>query len=206
MKRNITALLLAVLLLLCACAPEKKDESPENSHAKENDVDEIFSEVPYIGKLLSMSVIDARTGETVKVSDLDKSDEEEIIPLRYCEIDLDGDGEEECLIEYSEYGNTAVVHEYNGRLYAYMIPFRSRQTLKTDGEMMWSGGASFSGTQRIAFSEDEMLVVMVLESEFDEDVHYIDGEQVSSDKAMKAWETFEKKENAEWFSVFDIAE
>ena len=202
MKRSILALIMAGMLLVCSCTSDKTD----GEKVQNNSDGTAVSEELKIEEILAGEVVDARNGEKVKVSKLDTSEEADITPWRYCELDLDGDGKNEYLIEYSDFGNTAIIHELENELYAYMIPFSSRQTLKTDGEMMWQGGSDYSGTQRVEFSGSEMETIITLESDFDKDVHYIDGKEVSFEEAMKAWDKFDAKENADWLFVYDILE
>ena len=186
MKKIALAMIMAGMLLVCSCAPKNENDntvvSPDTEVSEAQISEEAINDESEIVKILAGDVLDARTGEKVKVSELDYSEDAETAPDRYCEIDLDGDGKKEYLIEYSEYGNTAIIHEYEGELYAYMIPFRSRTELKTDGEMMWSGGADYSGTYRAVFNGKEMEMTKPLDSDFREDVHFINGESVTFDE------------------------
>lgn len=207
MKKSFLALLMAGVLLICSCTSEKKNDTNvnDNTDANETFMANVSGESGIKG-LLAGNVIDARNGEKVKLSDLGTNGDEKTEPYRYCEIDLDGDGSKETMVEFSEYGNTAIIHEFENELYAYMIPFRARQTVKADGEMMWSGGADYSGTYRAVFSGKEMELTTPLESKFDEDSHYINGEMVSFDEAMDAWDEFDAKDNADWFFVYELFE
>ena len=212
MKKTFLALLAAGILLACSCTSGTADSegaeeaSGANLYTQETVLPEGEETESEIKSILSGEVVDARSGEKVKVSELDSDDDRKTEPERYCVVDLDSDGKNEYLIEYSDFGNTAIVREYEGELYAYMIPFRARQMVKTDGEMMWSDSADCSGTQRAVFSGREMEMVITLESDFYEDVHFVDGKEVSLDEALKAWEKFEAKENAEIVSVYELYE
>ena len=209
MKKIALALILTGLLLVCSCTSEKQniDNTQDASGAQISvQEDEPENNQSQIKKILEGSVVDARTWETVKVSELDYNEDVETAPDRYCEVDLDGDGKNEYLIEFSEYGNTAVIHEYEGEFYAYMIPFRSRTEVKVDGEMMWSSGAEYSGTYRAVFNGKEMEMTKPLDSDFRDDVHFINGESATFDEAMKAWDKFDSKKDADWFFVYELYE
>ena len=210
MKKIALAMIMAGMLLVCSCAPKNENDnavvSPDTEVSEAQISEEAVNDESEIVKILAGDVVDARTGEKVKVSELDYSEDASIFPDRYCEVDLDGDGKNEYLIEYSTYGNTAIIHEYDGELYAYVIPFRSRLELKTDGEMMWSEGAGYSGTHRAVFNGKKMEMTTLLDSDFDEDVHYINGESVTFDEAIKAWDEFDSKKDADWFFVYELYE
>lgn len=198
MKKSILALIAAGVILLCSCDPGNKNKSVDESF--ENSREEAYEEIPDIHEFIdgSKSVVNAKTGEKVTLVAFSENHTE---PWRYSVVDLDGDGDGEYLVEYAESGDTVIINGYNDEYYAYMLPFRARQDLKAAGEMMWTSGASHSGTWTIEFSGTEMKQIKLLDSDFEEDIHYICGETVSHDEAVKAWDEFDKKTNADWFNV-----
>lgn len=206
MKKKVFALLAAGALILCACT------------AKENDVENnVENDTPNVDASLDVqsadtvdmkqlvngkvSVINTKTGEKVKLNSYSENRAE---VARYAIVDLDGDGKDEYLAEYAGSGDTLIIRRYENELYGYMIPFSSRFDLKTDGEMMWSDGASRSGICRVVFSGKDMEFVTSVESDFDTDVHYIGAQEATFDEAMKEWNKFDAKENTDWFDAYSL--
>lgn len=205
MKRTIIALIAAGTLLLCACTANE-NENIEND-APETEVSENVNAGGSVDIKQLVNgrayVINAKTGEKIKITSYSENHTE---ISRYAVVDLDGDGKDEYLLEYTGSGDTFIIREYENELYGYLMPYRARMNLKTDGEMMWSGGASYSGTYRVVFEGKDLQFVTPLESDFDANVHYIDGEEATFDEAMKEWDKFDAKENADWLDALSLIE
>jgi len=204
MKKRIFALLAAGALILCACTAKEKDveKNVENDTPNVDASQDVQAAGGVDMKQLvngKVSVINTKTGEKVK---LNSYSEDRTEVARYAIVDLDGDGKDEYLAEYAGSGDTLIIRNYENELYGYMIPFSSRFDLKTDGEMMWSDGASHSGICRVVFSDKDIEFITSLDSDFDSDIHYIDGQEATFDEAMKEWNKFDAKENTDWFDAY----
>ena len=215
MKKTFAVFAVALALVLCACNSEKNlPENDENTSgadlyvaesSQSGDANEEKTVLSFVDG--SKSFIDARTGKTCTVFTLPEVNDYYLgKENRYACADLDSDGKNEILVEYDVGGDTAVLHEKDGVWTAYHINFRERKDLKTNGEMMWSAGADYSGTHRLTFSDGEMKSHTLLDSAFSEDVHSYEGQEISSDEAFKKWEEFDKKTMADWFDIYPAFE
>lgn len=219
MKKTFFALI-ACSVLLCACTTTKNDDGikeidetavEDSAHGEmsQEAVDVSGVEDPNLKGFLdgSISFIDEASGKEATIFTLPEinGDYHERMN-RYCSVDLDGDGVLEYLFEDSHTGNTAVLHKEGDTWRAYMMVFRARLNLKTDGEMSWSGGAALNGTARVEFSDGQMHQKILLDSDSDNNVHSMLGEEISYDEAMRVWRKFDKKKNAEWYDIYPAFE
>lgn len=78
-------------------------------------------------------------------------------PRQYAYCDLDNDGIDELLIQYSETGDTAILHWRLGEWEAYYVSFRGILDLKVDGTAYGSGGADSSSIHRFSFDDTTAL-------------------------------------------------
>lgn len=220
MLKKILLALVVCAVLLCACTTTKSDDGKKEnqkndvenislSNKEDTGVDVSGIEDPSLKGLLdgSISFIDAETGKEATIFTLPEiNDFFQGMMSRYCSVDLNNDGVLEYMFEDNYSGNTAVLHKEDEIWRAYMMVFRARLNVKIDGEMSWSGGASYNGTARLEFADGAMNQVILLNSDSDKDVHTMLGEEISSEEAMRVWRKFDKKKNADWFDIYPAFE
>ena len=213
MKKVFLLFALLMILLLSACnsenVPTDDGNSASSANFEQQETETASDSADDISAFLdgSKSFIDARTGKTCTVFTLPEVNDYYLgKENRYACADLDSDGKNEILVEYDVGGDTAILHESEGVWKAYHMVFRARKDLRTDGEMMWSAGAEYSGTHRVEFSDGELKTKILLDSDFEKDVHYYAGEEISSDASMKEWDKFEDKKKVDWFNIYPVFE
>ena len=99
--------------------------------------------------------VDCTTGEICTLTTLQEINSAYFNGVsRYAEVDFDGDGVNEYVIEFNSGGNTAILKRYmNDVWYAFYIPYRGILNLKTDGTMLGSNGASNGSIHYVRFTE-----------------------------------------------------
>lgn len=112
-------------------------------------------------------------------------------PCAYAIIDLDGDGEDELVIEYDWMGDRLILHRIGDTYYGYVIGYRGMTTLKSDATFDGSNGASsYTISQIDAFTETEIVMKHIVESDADNNRYMVNGESVTKDVCDAAIQNF----------------
>ena len=120
-------------------------------------------------------------------------------PIRYAVVDLDNNGTEELLVEYSIVGDTAILNFEEEKIVAYYIPFRGRQEVKTDGSLHWSSSATESGVQKVSFEKTGMVLKDVLV--YRDELYMLEGKEVSKEECESAFRKEWEKSDVEWYLI-----
>lgn len=121
------------------------------------------------------------------------------VPERYAAVDLDNNGTEELLVEYSIAGDTAILNFEKEKIVAYHISFRGRQEVKVDGSLHWSSSATESGVQKVSFGRKGMILTDTLV--YSDELYALEGNKVSKEECENALKKEWEKEDIEWFSI-----
>lgn len=94
-------------------------------------------------------------------------------------FDLDGDGVQELIIQWTPVGYVLVMHCEEGEFYGWEIMYRGFESLRTNGVYISSGGARYNCWQRIRFDNGSWLEEVLFEEDWGE--YYVGGEAVDED-------------------------
>lgn len=132
-----------------------------------------------------------------------KSQDENQKILRWCELDMDSDGEEELLVEYSS-SNILVLHNEEGIVYGYAFPFRGMNSIKTDGSFKGSDSVATTYIGKIKFVGRECFYEEIcVKDELNENqpIYRIEGQSSTKEEANSYIEEQVKKENILWNEI-----
>ncbi|MBQ8248668.1 MAG: hypothetical protein IJY93_02125 [Clostridia bacterium] len=147
-------------------------------------------------------IIDFDTKITTSVKDLSSINSNYMgNPSRWTSVDLDGDGEEEILVEYNAMGDTAIIHRKGNDYYAYYMPYRGITNLKTDGTSDWSNSAFESGVHRLIFTDEGIVSEEIIVFNTQENIFIVDGINVSETECSNALAVQNNKKDVEWYSI-----
>lgn len=104
-------------------------------------------------------------------------------------FDLDADGVEELIIEWTPVGEILVLHREKEEFYAWEIMYRGFEMLQTNGIYISSGGAGANSWKRISFDNGTWLEEILLEEDWGK--FYAIGEVVDEDTFLEQLHTFE---------------
>ena len=108
-------------------------------------------------------------------------------PEKYTTLDLDRDGINELLVQYSLTGDILIIHWDSGLWRGYYAPLRQVLRLKADGTIYGSGGAAAGGYYRIEFKNSQMKVIHLTdydETEGVDDKGYYSVDGIVSNKSF----------------------
>lgn len=131
---------------------------------------------------------------------------------KFAMTDLDGDGEDEAILWLQINGGSdcgyEVLHDQNGTIYGYTLPYRAFMNLKTDGTFLFSSGAADSGIGKMTFSETGYLISSQAYSQSEYDAnnelavqYFVNEESCSEDEFYNAMSAWEQKTDVEWHDL-----
>lgn len=94
-------------------------------------------------------------------------------------FDLDGDGTQELILEWTPAGDYLILHRENEDFYGYTLVYRGFEMLQTNGVYIASGGASYHCWRQIRFEDGSWVEELLAEQEWD--CYYLKGEAVDED-------------------------
>ncbi|MDE7251588.1 MAG: hypothetical protein K2O32_01390 [Acetatifactor sp.] len=94
-------------------------------------------------------------------------------------FDLDGDGTQELILEWTPAGDYLILHRENEDFYGYTLVYRGFEMLQTGGVYIASGGAASNCWRQIRFEDGSWVEELLAEEEWDS--YYLKGEAVDED-------------------------
>ncbi len=179
---------------------EETKQSPESDENIYKSI--LLGESNFICRDLDNKSLNIREiGQAVTYTDSDTVSVE-----RFAVIDLDGDGEDEVVLELDCYGGGFVIlHYQNGEVYAFEQCYRGFKGLKEDGTFMASDSAVHTCIEKLVFSDTGYsdIVLAELYWDFEEKPwHKINGEPCSDEELIAAvWSRQEQKPDAQWYDL-----
>lgn len=114
----------------------------------------------------------------------------------YAVVDMDGDGNQEVLIRD---GDTLLLREKDGIVYAYSFVFRSMDYVYIDGTFTWGGSAGRNyGVRKLKFNDDNTYQWISLKEvngadengeDYDEPKYFVAGQEVTYDEFLEYGQT-----------------
>ncbi len=119
-------------------------------------------------------------------------------------VDLDSDGNNELIVQYSRAGDLLIFHAFGEEVHAYGYSGRGMSPLKADGSFGWSSAYNVSGRASLSFDINESTVIINNFIRFDEPdgIYEIDGVPCTSEEALEAISEWNEREDAQWM-VYD---
>lgn len=123
-------------------------------------------------------------------------------------IDLDGDGENEAVLQITDVGNDVggylILHRENGKIYCFQSNNRTFWDLKIDGTFQYSNPAGQEdGVASIRFAEKNYTVEKIIcatGDHYEFDRFTVGGQQVSHEEYQAAWENQRQKPDVAWYA------
>jgi len=100
-----------------------------------------------------------------------------------CVFDLDGDGVQELIIQWTPIGQTLVLHREDDAFYAWEIMYRGFGRLRTNGVYVSTGGAYSNSWKRIRFENGSWLEEVLFEEDWWK--YYLNGEPVDEETFLE---------------------
>lgn len=107
-------------------------------------------------------------------------------------FDLDGDGIQELIIQWTPVGEILVLHREKDEFYAWEIMYRGFEGLQTNGVYISSGGARANRWKRIRFDNGSWLEETLIEEDWGK--LYVNGEPVDDDTFLQQVDFYETDE------------
>lgn len=107
-------------------------------------------------------------------------------------LDLDGDGIQELIIQWTPVGEILVLHREKDEFYAWEATYRAFEGLQTNGVYIGSGGAGANRWKRIQFDNGNWLEETLFEEDWGK--YYVNGEPVDEDTFLKQVDFYETDE------------
>lgn len=107
-------------------------------------------------------------------------------------LDLDGDGIQELIIQWTPVGEILVLHREKDEFYAWGATYRAFEGLQTNGVYISSGGAGSNSWQRIRFDNGSWLEETLFEEDWGK--YYVSGELVDEDTFLQQVDFYETDE------------
>lgn len=107
-------------------------------------------------------------------------------------LDLDGDGTEELILEWTPVGDFLILHCENEKFYGWEIMYRGFLDLQTNGVYVGSSGALSNCWHRIQFDNGSWLAEKLAEEDWGE--YYVNGEAVDEDTFLRQIDTYETED------------
>ncbi|MDE7207410.1 MAG: hypothetical protein K2N90_09710 [Lachnospiraceae bacterium] len=104
-------------------------------------------------------------------------------------FDLDEDGVQELIIQWTPVGEILVLHRENEEFYGWGIMYRGFEVLQTNGVYISSGGAGSNRWKRIRFENGSWMAEVLAWQEWGE--YYLHGEPVDEDTFFQQVELYE---------------
>lgn len=230
-KRNTCFVMLFCLIILAmtGCSnkntiskSENKSESLENSIETGNTKNEISNKIVakvfenkealydvesqkyiYLREYKSTNFMDYDDSGKYEYENTSKSQDENQKIVRWCELDMDSDGEKEILVEYSS-SNILVLHDEEGIVYGYAFPFRGMNSIKTDGSFTGTDSAATTYIGKIKFIGKECFYEeMCVKDELNKDksIYRIKGQLRTKKEVNEYIKEQEKKEDILWNNI-----
>lgn len=119
-------------------------------------------------------------------------------PGQYAMCDLDGDGTEEMVVQFSPSRETAILRLENGLCKVYHQSYRNIMDLKTDGTAFFAAGMSYSGIHRFTFEGDMKSNEILLQNGND---YTLNGEPIDNDTFNSEASVQDAKEGVNWVEI-----
>ena len=107
-------------------------------------------------------------------------------------FDLDGDGTEELILDWTPVGDFLILHCENEKFYGWEIMYRGFLDLQTNGVYVGSDGAGSNRWYRIQFDNGSWLEEKLAEEDWGE--YYVNGEAVDEDTFLRQIDTYETED------------
>ena len=107
-------------------------------------------------------------------------------------FDLDNDGVQEMIIQWTPVGDLLILHCENGEFYGWATSYRCFEGLQTNGVYISSGGAGSNCWKRIRFDDGSWLEEVLLEEDWGE--YWVGGEAVDADTFLQQADFYETEE------------
>lgn len=130
----------------------------------------------------------------------DDSMEEEVVIAYWCEVDMDGDGNKEVILQ-SDRGTELVLHSEYDKVYAWAFPFRAMKNIKSDGTFESSDSAAVTDIWKLKFADGECYCQELCvndELEKGKEIYRINKKSSSRRKVKEYLEEQNQKEDATW--------
>lgn len=154
----------------------------------------------YLKDYTSTNTVDWKYGEGKCIYSNDSGGDKLTIS-RWCEVDMDGDGNQEVILQFEPYGMQLVLHNENDIVYAWAFKFRTMKNIKEDGTFESSDGSFNTEIWKIKFiKEDCYCEEVCIKDEWNEDkeTYRIQGEKSNRREVEKYLEEQEQKEDVVW--------
>lgn len=131
---------------------------------------------------------------------------------KFTVIDLDADGENELVLWLQVNGASdfgfEILHENDGEIYGYTLPYRAFMSLKTDGTFEFAGGSADTGVGRLKFPDGGCTTEDLVYSHSEPDsageiaVQYFAGEESCTEEEFHAAVSQQQeKPDVEWYEL-----
>lgn len=154
----------------------------------------------YLKDYTSTNTVDWKYGEGKCIYSNDSGGDKLTIS-RWCEVDMDGDGNQEVILQFEPYGMQLVLHNENDIVYAWAFKFRTMKNIKEDGTFESSDGSFNTEIWKIKFiKEDCYCEEVCIKDEWNEDkeIYRIQGEKSNRREVEKYLEEQEQKDDVVW--------
>lgn len=118
-----------------------------------------------------------------------ENDMDEMMIQKIRIFDLDGDGTQEMILEWTPAGDILILHCANEKFYGWETVYRGFEVLQTNGVYISSGGAACNSWHHIRFDNGGWIEDVLAEMCWDE--YYIGGEAVDEDTFRQQINTYE---------------
>lgn len=124
---------------------------------------------------------------------------------RFCQFDIDNDGINEVLLE-SKTSNILLLDYDDNTVNGYVFSYRSVLNLKKDGSFNTSGGAvtNYIGTLYISDGKCKYIELCCYDEYDLKNPYRINNKKADKDAVNAYFNTYAKKENAEWFDFSEL--
>ena len=161
-KRTIAVLTLMCTFILCSCNHSTQNEPTSSSEDNEVQTTEKVTEPPTTMPDSELNLMQKVLLAREDVIDVEDGQAKKIHQLQYFRngtsfyyVDLDKDGKNEVILEFADW---SILHEIDGKIYRYKLPYSAIVPMFKDGTMYSSSTASEWFLWRIAeFGEKDIV-------------------------------------------------
>ncbi|MBD5474053.1 MAG: hypothetical protein HDR20_14525 [Lachnospiraceae bacterium] len=107
-------------------------------------------------------------------------------------FDLDNDGVQELIIQWTPVGELLILHCEKGEFYGWATSYRCFEGLQTNGVYISSSGAGANCWKRIRFDDGSWMEEVLLEEDWGE--YWVGGEAVDADTFLQQADFYETEE------------